>query len=431
VQWEDADISEGHVSRRRSETTEDATARRGGADDQREDATPRGGGADEEGSRRRPTEDATVSQRHLARRRSEAPRSAHTLRITAREIDPARLDQAIVGRLRASVLFMGALLARAGSTRIAYPGGDLIGARPLSTHFAALEALGATIEARDDHYAITALRLRGVPLVLREFSVTATENALMAAALAQGKTTIHIAAAEPQVGALARFLNRMGARITGIGTHELTVQGVRRLGGAQARIMGDYIEAGTYAAAFAATRGKGIIGGVDPAMMELPILKLREAGVPVTVVRNELHIAPALTLKALPYPGIQTLPYPGFPTDLQAPFAVLATQLNGVTAIQETLYEGRFKYLDELCRMGAHASVIDAHRALMTGPTPLYGTTIPSLDLRAGATLVIAALVAEGRSVLKDAYNIDRGYERIEEKLAALGADIKRVSNDE
>lgn len=279
----------------------------------------------------------------------------------------------------------------------------------------------------------------------------------MAAVLASGRTSIHIAAAEPHVVDLARCLVKMGARIKGAGSHEIEVEGVRVLRGVRHRVIPDPIEAMTLAAALAATRGRGIIKGVRPNDCELPILRMREAGVPVenqkskagkwnilqrepraagerAIIKNQkladLIIKPALRLSAIPYPGIKTRPYPGFPSDLQAPFSVLATQLTGATLIHETLYEGRLKHVEELKKMGANAVIMDPHRALVIGPTALYAREFQSLDLRAGATLMIAALVAEGESVIHDAYTIDRGYERIEEKLQRLGAEIKRVSNE-
>jgi UDP-N-acetylglucosamine 1-carboxyvinyltransferase len=359
----------------------------------------------------------------------------HTLFIHAREVDSLALDQSLVSRLRASISLLGPLLARTGIARIAHPGGDLIGARPVDTHLAALEALGALTNSSGSYYELQARALKGARIALREFSVTATQNALTAAVLAKGGTHIEIAAAEPQVTDLARFLTAMGARIKGIGTHDLEIEGVRSLSGARYRIMPDHIEAATFAIAIAATRGAGVIKGADPSVLTLPLVKLREAGIPIKIknqkskIKNgsDLIVEPALKMTAIPHPGIQTLPYPGLPSDVQAPFCVLATQLSGATVIQETIYEGRLRHIEELAKMGANAMIMDPHRALVIGPTALYGREIQSLDLRAGATLVIAALVAEGRSVIKDVYTIDRGYERLEEKLEGLGAEIKRV----
>lgn len=360
----------------------------------------------------------------------------HTLFIQAHTVDSLALDQGLVSRLRASISLLGPLLARTGQAKIAHPGGDMIGARSVDTHLAALEALGAKTNSSGSHYELETRTLKGARIALREFSVTATQNALTAAVLAKGTTHIEIAAAEPQVTDLARFLAAMGARINGIGTHNLGIEGVHSLKGARYGIMPDHIEATTFAIAIASTRGKGVIKGVDASVLTLPLVKLREAGIPIEVKRQKekgktkinLVIEPALRMTAVPHPGIQTLPYPGLPTDVQAPFSVLATQLNGATLIHETLYEGRLRHVEELAKMGANAVIMDPHRALVIGPTVLYGREIQSLDLRAGATLVIAALVAQGRSVIKDVYTIDRGYERLEEKLQGLGAEIRRIS---
>lgn len=355
----------------------------------------------------------------------------HTLRIRARAVDPLALDQNLVSRLRASVSLLGPLVARTGTAKITHPGGDMIGARPVDTHLAALEALGARTNSSGSYYELTARGLTGARIALREFSVTATQNALTAAVCAKGTTHIEIAAAEPQVTDLARFLVAMGARIKGIATHDLEIEGVRSLKGVTYRVMPDHIEATTFAVAIAATRGSGVIEGADPSVLTLPLVKLREAGIPVEVKsRGDLIVKPALRMTAIPHPGIQTLPYPGLPSDVQAPFCVLATQLSGATVIQETIYEGRLRHIEELAKMGANAMIMDPHRALVIGPTALYGREIQSLDLRAGATLVIAALVAEGQSVIKDVYTIDRGYEKLEEKLQGLGADIRRVSSE-
>lgn len=361
----------------------------------------------------------------------------HTLRIRAHAVDPLALDQSLVSRLRASVSLLGPLVARTGTAKITHPGGDMIGARPVDTHLAALEALGAETNSSGSYYELTARGLTGARIALREFSVTATQNALTAAVCAKGTTHIEIAAAEPQVTDLARFLVAMGARIKGIATHNLEIEGVRSLKGVTYRVMPDHIEATTFAVAIAATRGSGVIKGADPSALTLPLVKLREAGIPIEVKRQsekgkaktDLVIKPALRMTAIPHPGIQTLPYPGLPSDVQAPFCVLATQLSGATVIQETIYEGRLRHIEELAKMGANAIIMDPHRALVIGPTALYGREIQSLDLRAGATLVIAALVAEGQSVIKDVYTIDRGYEKLEEKLQGLGAEIRRVES--
>lgn len=352
----------------------------------------------------------------------------HTVRIHAKHVDASKLDQTLVERLRASVSLLGPLLARTGRAYIVQPGGDTIGARPIDTHLDALRRLGARVRITPGHVEVATRGLYGRELALAELSVTATQNAVSAAACAEGTSVIHIAAAEPQVGELIRFLTAMGARITGAGSHTLAITGVKKLRGARHRLIGDYIEAGTFAVALAATRGKGSIRGVDPHHLLLPVKKLQQAGVTVRAGRNMLAVESSRKLVAIAWPGIQALPYPGFPTDLQAPFCVLATQLEGTTRIQEPLFEGRLKHVEELRHMGADVAIADPHRAFITGPTPLHGARIPSLDVRAGATLVIAALVAKGASAIQEVYTIDRGYERLEEKLQGLGADITRIS---
>ncbi|MEK9152252.1 MAG: UDP-N-acetylglucosamine 1-carboxyvinyltransferase [Patescibacteria group bacterium] len=348
----------------------------------------------------------------------------HQVTIDTRRADIGSLDAKAVKSMRSSVLLMGPLLARFHEVRMPEPGGCIIGNRPLDAHLSALESLGAEVRRENGHYVLTSGRLKGAVIILPEFSVTATENAIMAAVLAEGRTVIKIAATEPHVQDLCRFLTACGARISGVGSHTLTIDGVERLGGARHRLIPDQIEAGTFAVLSALTKGRIVIRGIDPGHLDLILLTLKSAGVRVVVDGDTLRTEPS-TLKAIR--RVQTLPYPGFPTDLQAPFGVLATQCTGTTLIQEPLYEGRFGYVNELIKMGANATICDPHRVLISGPTPLYGQEIRGLDLRAGATLVIAGLVAQGETVLHGAEVIDRGYERLDERLKALGADISRV----
>jgi UDP-N-acetylglucosamine 1-carboxyvinyltransferase len=247
---------------------------------------------------------------------------------------------------------------------------------------------------------------------------------MMAAALAEGITTIKIAAIEPHVQDLARFLNKMGAKIKGLGIHTIQIQGVKKMHGAEHKIIPDPIEAGTFAIAAVATKGNVEINNINPHELDLVIEKLREIGANIEVKNNKLLIKPASKFNAIK--KIETRTYPGIPTDLQAPFAVLTTQTEGTTLIHDTMYEGRLAYINELNKMGADAVICDPHRALITGPTPLYGQNITSFDLRAGATLIIAALLAEGKSTISKIDQVDRGYEKIEERLRNLGADIRR-----
>lgn len=349
-----------------------------------------------------------------------------TVRVKAGDsVDPERMDFALVGHMRSSILLLGSLLARFKKFKIKQPGGCIIGARPIGTHFDALEALGAEITQDDHFYYFNSDKLIGKRIVLKEFSVTATENLMMAATLAQGTTTIRTAAIEPHVQDLGRFLRKMGAEIKGCGFHTIEIKGVEKLHGATHSIQPDPIEAGTFAIAAGAARGDVLIKNVVPNDLDLVLEKLKEAGVLFDIENgNCLHIRPTSKLKELG--KVEARTYPGVPTDLQAPFAILATQTKGTTLIHDTLYEGRMNYINELIKMGANAVICDPHRAIITGPTPLYGKDINSFDLRAGATMIIAALLAQGQSTLSGIEQVDRGYEKIEERLGNLGADIRR-----
>lgn len=351
--------------------------------------------------------------------------SERTVRVKAGDnVDPEKMDFSLVGHMRSSILLLGSLLARFHKFKIKQPGGCIIGARPIGTHFEALEALGAEITQDDNFYYFETDKLVGKKIVLKEFSVTATENLMMAATLAEGTTTIRTAAIEPHVQDLGRFLRKMGAEIRGCGFHTIEIKGVEKLHGARHSIQPDPIEAGTFAIAAGATRGDVLIKNVEPNDLDLVLEKLREAGVNLDVEGKNLHIKPTSKLGSLD--KIEARTYPGLPTDLQAPFAILATQTEGNTLIHDTLYEGRMNYINELVKMGANAVICDPHRAIITGPTPLYGKDITSFDLRAGATMIIAALLAQGQSTISGIEQVDRGYEKIEERLGNLGADIRR-----
>ncbi len=345
----------------------------------------------------------------------------HEVTVDTRQADISSLDAKAVKSMRSSILLMGPLLARFHEVVLPEPGGCIIGNRPIDTHLVALEALGASIERRGAEYLLQAAKLHGAAITLPEFSVTATENAMMAAALAEGRTVIHLAAQEPHVQDLACFLNAAGARISGIGTHTLTIDGVAKLGGATHTLIPDQIEAGTFAVLGALMKSPLRIVGAEPRHMDIIMLKLRQAGAQVAVEEGAISVAAPAPLRAF---RLQTMPYPGFPTDLQAPFGVLATQCSGTSLIHDPLFEGRLGYVGELVKMGANATICDPHRVLISGPTPLYGQEIRGLDLRAGATLVIAGLVASGETVIHGADVIRRGYENLDQRLAALGADI-------
>jgi UDP-N-acetylglucosamine 1-carboxyvinyltransferase len=351
--------------------------------------------------------------------------SEHELVIDATKADIKKIDSRTVKSMRSSILFLGPLLARFNQVELPEPGGCIIGNRPIDTHLMALEALGAVIEKEDNLYRLKTSGLKGATIVLPEFSVTATENAMMAAVTARGRTTIKLAAAEPHVQDLGKFLNSAGAKIHGLGTHTLVIDGVAKLAGADHTVIPDQIEAGTFAVLGGLTKGTTRITGVEPEHLDLILSLLRRAGVRFEIERNALVIASQSSLNSF---RLQTMPYPGFPTDLQAPFGVLATQCAGTTLIHDPMFESRLGYVNELIKMGANAVICDPHRVLISGPTPLYGQEIRGLDLRAGATLVIAGLIARGETVLHGAEIIDRGYENLDERLRALGADIVRLS---
>ncbi len=347
----------------------------------------------------------------------------HELKIEPQGADPAKLDRKAMRSMRSSVLFLGPMLARFREVELPEPGGCIIGNRPLDTHIVALTALGAACERGKEGYRLSAEKLVGRAVTLPEFSVTATENLMMAAALSEGRTTIKLAAAEPHVQDLGDFLNAMGARVQGHGTHVVTVDGVAKLHGAEHDIIPDQIEAGTFMVAAALTRGDLMIERVRPDHLDVVIQRLEAIGANVEVSTDAVRVTAPGALKAFKF---QSMPYPGLPTDLMAPFGVLATQCAGTSMIHEPMYEGRFGFVNELVKMGANAVVCDPHRVLVSGPTPLYGQDIKSLDLRAGATLLLAGILADGGTVLHEAEIIDRGYERIEERFAAVGAVISR-----
>lgn len=348
----------------------------------------------------------------------------HDLRVAAKDARIETLDRKTFGSLRGSLLLLGSLLSRFHTVEIPEPGGDLIGNRPIDTHLYALTQLGATIERKNGSYRLSAEKgLKGATVILPEFSVTATENALMAAVLAQGKTIIKIAAAEPHVQDLIALLQKMGAEIEGSGTHTLMVTGVSQLNGVEHTVIPDPIEVGTFAVAAAVTGGDVEITEIIPEHVDLVRLKLHQIGVKTEMRDHALRVTASYPLRAF---RLQTFPYPGFPTDLQAPFGVLATQCAGTSLIHDPMYEGRLGYVSELIKMGANAVICDPHRVLVTGPTPLHGEVVKSLDIRAGATLLIAGLIADGETIIHDAEVLDRGYEKFEERLAVLGADIVR-----
>lgn len=348
------------------------------------------------------------------------------IKINTANLDPQKIDPQKVAKSRISVLLIGSLLHKTDKFRFFRPGGDRIGLRPLTTHLEALQQLEVKISQEGDFlYIRKENELEGKEVVLREFSVTATENVILASVLAKGKTIIKIAAADPQVQDLCKMLISMGAKIRGIGTHVLEIEGVKKLKGVSHKICPDPLEAGTFAIVGAVTKGKIKIKNIIFDHLTLFLKKLREIGVDFQrEENNSLLVNFSPNLKAT---KIQALPFPGFPTDLLPVVVPLLTQAEGRSLIHDPLYENRLNYVHELRKMGADIELVDPHRAFVFGKTPLSGVRIESWDIRAGAALVVAGLLASGETIIENVYQIDRGYEKIEEKLQKLGADIKRV----
>lgn len=348
----------------------------------------------------------------------------HTLKIDSREITSCEAPYELVRSMRASFLVMGPLLARKGYAHISQPGGCAIGTRPIDLHLKGFEALGVKIEQGHGYIEASAPEgMTGANIYLDFPSVGATENIMMAAAMANGTTVLENPAEEPEIVDLANYLNQMGARVRGAGTNVITIEGVSELHGVQHSVIPDRIEAGTYMIAAAMTGGDVIIENVLPEHQKPLIAKLREAGALVEEDIDRIHVVGSGKLKAV---DIKTLPYPGFPTDMQAQMMAMLSVAEGRSKITETVFENRFMHVVELNRMGANITT-EGRSAVITGPAHLTGCTVRATDLRAGAAMILAGLVAEGATEICDIYHIDRGYEEIAAKLTRLGADIKRV----
>ncbi|KXJ42430.1 MAG: UDP-N-acetylglucosamine 1-carboxyvinyltransferase [Cycloclasticus sp.] len=332
----------------------------------------------------------------------------------------------LVKTMRASIIVLGPLLARFGKAEVSLPGGCAIGSRPVDIHLKGLEAMGATIRVEGGYIHASCDRLKGARLVLDMVTVTGTENLMMAATLAEGTTIIENAAREPEVSDLANFLNALGAKISGIGSDTLTIEGVESLAAKNLvyNILPDRIEAGTYLVAAAATGGKIKVKDVDPSTLDMVLSKLEEAGADLTIGDDWIELdMKGQRAKAVSF---KTAPYPGFPTDMQAQFMVLNTLAEGASVITETIFENRFMHVHELQRLGADIK-LEGNTAVCVGKEVLEGATVMATDLRASASLVIAGLVSKGETVIERIYHIDRGYECIEEKTALLGGKIRRV----
>ncbi|NBW89696.1 MAG: UDP-N-acetylglucosamine 1-carboxyvinyltransferase [Gammaproteobacteria bacterium] len=345
------------------------------------------------------------------------------------EVDARTLRQSVapyelVRTMRASILVLGPLVARFGQADVSLPGGCAIGARPVNIHVAGLQAMGADISIENGYIRARASRLHGARLVLDTVTVTGTENLMMAAALADGQTVLENAAREPEVVDLADFLNAMGAKVRGAGTDKIIIDGVEKLHGAQYDVLPDRIEAGTYLLAGAITGGHVIARHMRPEHLDAVIAKLQEAGAKLDIGAD--FVAVDMRGRRPKSVDVRTAPYPAFPTDMQAQFAALNTVADGVGTIIETIFENRFMHMLEMRRMGAEIR-LEGNTAIIKGVPKLQAAPVMATDLRASASLVLAGLVAEGRTEIDRIYHIDRGYESIEEKLAGLGAEIRRV----
>lgn len=346
-----------------------------------------------------------------------------TVRINAEKITNCEAPYDLVKTMRASVLVLGPLVARQGVARVSLPGGCAIGARPVNLHIKALQDLGAHVELNNGYVEARAKKLKGANIYFDISTVTGTENIMMAAVLAEGTTVLNNAACEPEIVNLADVLTGMGAKISGAGTDIITIEGVTSLTPVEATIIPDRIEAGTFMIAAGMTRGEINIMGCNPLHLEALITKLRDTGIKITPIKGGLKVSCGKKINSV---DIKTLPYPGFATDLQAQMMAYMSIGSGLSVINETVFENRFMHVSELLRMGADIT-IQGSSAIVRGVPTLHGAQTMATDLRASASLLLAALVAEGTTEISRVYHIDRGYEGIERKFSALGADIKRI----
>ncbi len=363
----------------------------------------------------------------------EVEQGDHQVRLQAREVQPRALDQDLCRRVRTSLLLAGPLLARCGEAQVGLPGGDTIGRRRNDTHLLALQALGATVEVADTEYRFHAAGLHGAEIFLDEASVTGTEQALLAACTAAGVTIIRNAASEPHVQDLALFLNSLGAQISGIGSNELHIEGVPRLHGGTYRVMSDHMEVGSFIGLAAVTGSEILITDAVPQYLHMTRMVFARLGIQVEVRGQDVFVPGGQDLRVTPdaHGGILKIddgPWPAFPSDLMSIALVVATQAAGTVLVFEKMFESRLFFVDKLIGMGAQIVLCDPHRAVVVGRAPLHGDELASPDIRAGMALLTAALCARGTSVIQNVGQIDRGYERIEERLAAVGARIRRTA---
>lgn len=350
-------------------------------------------------------------------------RDGHRVTLDASQISNPVASYERVKTMRASILVLGPLVARCGEARVSLPGGCAIGARPVDQHIKGLQAMGAEVTVEQGYVHAKANRLKGARICTDMVTVTGTENLMLAACLAAGETIIENAAREPEVVDLANCLVAMGARISGAGTDTIRIQGVERLHGAQHRVMPDRIETGTYLCAAAVTGGTVRLTDTSAAYLDTVVDKLLDAGCEITMERDAIRLQAPARLKAV---SLRTAPYPAFPTDMQAQFMAMNCVADGVATIRETIFENRFMHVNELLRLGANIQ-IEGNNAVVRGVERLQGATVMATDLRASASLIVAGLVAQGETLIDRIYHLDRGYEKIEDKLHALGARVRRV----
>jgi len=367
--------------------------------------------------------DIYTTRRLLRELGAQVELADHTARIRVPKVESIEAPYDLVKTMRASVLVLGPLLARNGRARVSMPGGCAIGSRPINLHLKGFEKLGAQVKTEHGYVEASCERLTGTDIVFDKITVTGTENLMMAATLAHGRTILENAAREPEVVDLADMLNKMGARIEGAGTPTMTIDGVRELKGTSHRVIPDRIEAGTFLIAGAITAGELELLDVIPAHLTSIIEKLRENGVALESGQNRVVVYGPQDLSPS---DATTKEYPGFATDMQAQYMALMTQANGISLINESIFENRYMHASELMRMGANIR-LDGSRAIVAGKTRLTGATVIASDLRASASLALAGLVADGYTIIDRVYHLDRGYERLEEKLRSVGAKIERL----
>ncbi len=368
--------------------------------------------------------DIQTIQRLLECMGARIQRDGYTLNVNAKDLKSCEAPYELVKTMRASVLVLGPLVARFGEARVSLPGGCAIGTRPINLHIAGLQRMGAEVEIKHGYVEVRAKRLKGAKIYFDISTVTGTENLMMAAVLAEGVTVLGNAACEPEVVDLANFLIKRGARIQGAGTDTIIIEGVSKIRGDSYEVMPDRIEAGTYLVCGAITGGDVTVSRCIPSHLDAVLMKLGAAGIKTEVSSDSVRVIADNGISAV---DVRTMPYPGFPTDMQAQIMALMAVSRGLSVITETVFENRYIHVPELRRMGANIK-LQGNDAIVEGVKKLSGAPVMATDLRASASLVVAGLVAEGKTEIQRIYHLDRGYERLEEKLSRLGADIVRVS---